>query len=592
MTNQHWGDDGTNNRSRQKLTNLRHHPVAFVRAADVYDPSRIFNVKVTALEDHPTPAMEVVEGVDGNEPELSFFVDNSGNPDVFKTFDMMLAEQRLEGDDDDTEDTGSDLDNGHADDHGPKAESTKLDLLYETSSEESEVEDSLNQNMAQSRHDRDEFSLSDLRALTLRDLDLDIAGDELSAFDADEDDDSDEDQDGGDDGTNYNEDGQDSDSDASVNDEDVALMGINRIVKTRYTADGKEFFIERFDTVLGSEIVLSSTMHEFMDGLGWSLSKRRKYIQRIGGEITEAESYDSMSDDALFDDSEEEETDDNEEIDRVISELIAEADEEMDTGTSKRKNKRKNLVLENYSKSWGATTVRRKNKDPPQFYVSDDELKTYLECQWRKSRKLKAERKKLRAQQLREKHDLIFGPDVLNVAAKYPKHITRRQVVDEIKQFIHFEEQKSLAFPPTHGGGIHLIKQICKTFTALEVATKDLGDDRCVIITKGDACTGQHDHKLLRKFLHKGDHRLQTRTIKKSSYSGRAPRDGAISSAHLKEGEIVGAKAEFINESNIGRLMLQRMGWRVGMSLGATNPGILEPVPAVVKKTRWGIGVT
>jgi hypothetical protein len=45
-----------------------------------------------------------------------------------------------------------------------------------------------------------------------------------------------------------------------------------------------------------------------------------------------------------------------------------------------------------------------------------------------------------------------------------------------------------------------------------------------------------------------------------------------------------------IDVSNKGRQMLEKMGWAEGQGLGATNMGIAEPVQAVVRSQRSGLG--
>lgn len=58
-----------------------------------------------------------------------------------------------------------------------------------------------------------------------------------------------------------------------------------------------------------------------------------------------------------------------------------------------------------------------------------------------------------------------------------------------------------------------------------------------------------------------------------------------------KEGDIVGASAPELGVENKGRAMLENMGWSAGMSLGAENTGILNPVSVVIKLGTSGIGM-
>lgn len=58
-----------------------------------------------------------------------------------------------------------------------------------------------------------------------------------------------------------------------------------------------------------------------------------------------------------------------------------------------------------------------------------------------------------------------------------------------------------------------------------------------------------------------------------------------------RDGDIVGGSAPELGASNIGRAMLEKMGWAAGDALGAiNNKGILQPVSHVVKTTKAGLG--
>ncbi|KAI8914525.1 G-patch domain-containing protein [Gorgonomyces haynaldii] len=60
--------------------------------------------------------------------------------------------------------------------------------------------------------------------------------------------------------------------------------------------------------------------------------------------------------------------------------------------------------------------------------------------------------------------------------------------------------------------------------------------------------------------------------------------------ARPKLGDIVGEKASPIAESNIGHKMLAAMGWTPGQGLGASGAGIVDPVAAIVRSKRGGLG--
>ncbi|EPS37464.1 hypothetical protein H072_8847 [Dactylellina haptotyla CBS 200.50] len=57
-----------------------------------------------------------------------------------------------------------------------------------------------------------------------------------------------------------------------------------------------------------------------------------------------------------------------------------------------------------------------------------------------------------------------------------------------------------------------------------------------------------------------------------------------------KDGMIVGTGAAEIGQGNKGYEMLAKMGWKTGTGLGSNRSGILDPVQAIVKNSRSGLG--
>jgi hypothetical protein len=80
------------------------------------------------------------------------------------------------------------------------------------------------------------------------------------------------------------------------------------------------------------------------------------------------------------------------------------------------------------------------------------------------------------------------------------------------------------------------------------------------------------------------DYGIEDNTKRKKSNGSR--RD----SVKLAEGAVVGEKAKPITDDNIGHRMMLGMGWKPGVSLGTSGQGILDPLTAVVKNDRRGLG--
>lgn len=72
---------------------------------------------------------------------------------------------------------------------------------------------------------------------------------------------------------------------------------------------------------------------------------------------------------------------------------------------------------------------------------------------------------------------------------------------------------------------------------------------------------------------------------------GGGGRGGGGGGGRTHEGMVVGAEAPALSATNRGRIMLEKMGFKSGMTLGAEgNTGIHEPVMAIIKMSKAGLG--
>ncbi|KAG0057630.1 hypothetical protein BGZ83_007003 [Gryganskiella cystojenkinii] len=62
---------------------------------------------------------------------------------------------------------------------------------------------------------------------------------------------------------------------------------------------------------------------------------------------------------------------------------------------------------------------------------------------------------------------------------------------------------------------------------------------------------------------------------------------GSMAAPH---GTVVGAEASEISHENLGHRMLSKMGWSPGVGLGASGEGITQPIEAVMRAKRRGLG--
>ena len=90
----------------------------------------------------------------------------------------------------------------------------------------------------------------------------------------------------------------------------------------------------------------------------------------------------------------------------------------------------------------------------------------------------------------------------------------------------------------------------------------------------------------------KEDHKKDGRPKheKRSKLIRRAKRAAVQSSVRGGSGGVVGAGAAAVGEENVGHRLLVGMGW-TGGGLGRDGEGITEPVQALMRQSRAGLGM-
>ncbi|OCT47667.1 R3H and G-patch domain-containing protein [Cladophialophora carrionii] len=235
----------------------------------------------------------------------------------------------------------------------------------------------------------------------------------------------------------------------------------------------------------------------------------------------------------------------------------------------------------------------RKSDLPFELGIEDPELAQRLRSTWEKDREKKTARK--REKQL-EREDALLDAAERNQPAA---------IRAEIRQFMA-QEVDTLELAPMDAGQRAAMHRLAK---ALKLVSKSHGKDghgigRYAVLTKGPHTprftidTIWEIDALLesRKFFPKGvfgSFRTSAGPKTRTPGLARARRGGGgtMSGATYMNGDVVGASAPEIGAGNKGRAMLEKMGWQVGMGIGAVgNKGSIEVIKHVVKTTKAGLG--
>jgi hypothetical protein len=245
--------------------------------------------------------------------------------------------------------------------------------------------------------------------------------------------------------------------------------------------------------------------------------------------------------------------------------------------------------------------------------LSDSELEATLNNTWMRDREKKKLRKIQRQEQrlqglLGVKAKKTGKPDL---GEKYKNGMTMTQVFEEIKQFMMRDHNKlaplpisqntlmvtdylrSLALPPMSKYDRKCVHDLAGKLN-LKSKSVGKGTHRFTTIFKTNrSVLFEGDEEGVDSILRRGrfakhmDVASREKLLNKSGKGG-----GRGGGAKHREGMVVGAEAPELSADNRGRIMLEKMGYRAGMTLGVegSGRGIAEPVMAIIKMSRTGLG--
>lgn len=235
----------------------------------------------------------------------------------------------------------------------------------------------------------------------------------------------------------------------------------------------------------------------------------------------------------------------------------------------------------------------RKSDFPWDIGDLDEELRDQLVNTWTKDREKKAERKRQKEEaRLQASLDAEDGSDPAMIKAR-------------IRQFL-VQDVTELRLSPMEAAiraAVHRLAKALKLNSRSE-GKEGIGIGRYPVLTK-TARTLRYDFDTIyqvdalmntRRFFPKHlTTGLKTPRAMRNGGMARSRRAGGgggiMGGATYRDGEIVGASAPEIGIDNKGRAMLEKMGWTVGMGIGAEgNKGAIDHVRHVVKTTKAGLG--
>ncbi|RCK62565.1 Protein SQS1 [Candida viswanathii] len=220
----------------------------------------------------------------------------------------------------------------------------------------------------------------------------------------------------------------------------------------------------------------------------------------------------------------------------------------------------------------------------------DPELQDSLTRQLTAYRSNKKQQRHARDEQRLE--SAILHNDML---IKYPVSITIRQIRSEFEAFLKDESRETLSFPTLDTHGHKTIQRMADCYHMSVLKQGKLGTRKFLRIVKNKGTFKNFPNyegvdRIMRgrPIFHRIDQKpaYAKKGDKKNPHKSR----GGDVKTRFKEGDVVGAEAPEIGESNLGRQMLQKLGWVLGQGLGVDgNKGINQPIVAKVKTSKTGI---
>ncbi|KAI1906086.1 squalene synthetase-like protein [Ophidiomyces ophidiicola] len=225
--------------------------------------------------------------------------------------------------------------------------------------------------------------------------------------------------------------------------------------------------------------------------------------------------------------------------------------------------------------------ANRKQQRLPTLAMSDSDLERELRTSWQADRRKKVEAKKKR-EELRFQG--LLGRNTSQAHKINHSNVSGLDTIkNEIRSFLLSQDQ-TLTLPPMEK---KMRKQIHRlaNHLSLKSQSRGRGRSRFPVLIKTSR-TRTFDAKSVNdlNILYNSTSHMRPGSITSRRSSKREK------TAPYIEGEVVGASAPKIGAGSKGWMMLEKMGWTNGSSLGALhNKGILQPVSHIVKTSKAGL---
>lgn len=360
------------------------------------------------------------------------------------------------------------------------------------------------------------------------------------------------------------------------------LRGIEKIIKTNINSENElEFVVHR--SLGGSSTIVETVSYEqvLMENEEYATSEQIDLsIRFLGGIINFNEAKQKITTD--------------------IADMVATLSNLQGNGSKKAKKRASNklsTLAREQDATFDSSSITSHKKRQPSFSSADPLLRESLIAQWHEAKKSKAVKKQAR-EELRAEGKLSKGYKELGTITlkdRFPEKMSIFDAVNAMQTFLSNPDQNSLAFPPMNEKPRKVINNLARAYY---LTPKTIGErkDRFVLCTKTYKSSYEdRDRDLITLLIN--THASKKLPIAKAKIQANGGGKKATEIPKVqkavqtyREGDLVGHEASEIDHTNRGRRMLEKLGWKEGMTLGHTNPGIATPIFAKVKNKKYGLG--
>lgn len=219
------------------------------------------------------------------------------------------------------------------------------------------------------------------------------------------------------------------------------------------------------------------------------------------------------------------------------------------------------------------------------------ELRESLMEQFQYQKQLKRDKKLRKKAKVKQE---ALDQNVLREKYEYSLHI--KEIKDEFESLLHDTARESVSFPPLDGHGNKTVSKLAGHYNmkCVRCGGNGLALYMRVIKTRKTfryvPAYDQIAYIMKQRPVFKRSDVKRTREEIAETDGKKNKKDKEKNNAFVREGDIVGGAAPEIAHNNIGRQLLEKLGWVRGEGLGALgNKGISEPLTATVKKSKTGL---